>query len=35
MTNEIRYEVLTEEEERYYEELANEMAWARGGYEVE
>lgn len=35
MTNEIKYRVLTEEEERYYEELANEMAWARGGYEVE
>ena len=35
MTNEIKYEVLTKEEERYYEELANEMAWARGGYEVE
>lgn len=35
MTNEIKYRVLTEEEERYYKELANEMAWARGGYEVE
>ena len=35
MTNEIKYEVLTEEEERYYEELANEMAWIRSGYVVE
>lgn len=31
----VNYEVITKEEEQYYEELANEMAWVRGGYEVE
>ena len=31
----VNYEIITEEEEKYYEELANEMAWYRGGYEVE
>ena len=35
MTNEIKYEVLTEEEERYYEELANEMVWYQRGCVVE
>jgi hypothetical protein len=26
---------MTREEEKYYEELANEMAWIASGYEVE
>ena len=32
---EVTYEELTAEEEKYYEELANEMAWIRSGYVVE
>jgi hypothetical protein len=34
MTN-YTIETLTIEEEKYYEELANEMAWIASGYEVE